>query len=237
MSHVTGESQRPMPKPTFHNLPAEKRQRIIDAAIDEFAAWPYAKATLDRIVDAAEISKGSMYQYFGGKADLYRYLLTEYMAQKKMAAIGASMPGPGASVWEVLESAFLSGVRFAAAEPKLTQLGVRFLRDHALEPELAAVSAANRAAADAWLTGLLTEAQARGELRPDVSIPVAAGFLAHALGEGILEQLARLVGLPYEAFLDEPGATASLSDDQLLALVRSVTSLFRDGAGVRGGTS
>lgn len=221
-----------MPKPTFHNLRPEKRQRIIAAAIAEFSAQPYARATLDRIVEAAGISKGSMYQYFAGKADLYRWLLTEHMASRKMAAIQASAPPAGADIWTVLEQSFLAGVRFAATEPLLTRLGVRFLRDHELEPELAAVSAKNAAASDAWLTALLHAAIQRGEIRSDLDVPVVVGILTHALGEGMLDQLARKLGISLAALLEAPDRVQQLSDEQLVQLVRSVTSLFRDGVGV-----
>lgn len=223
-----------MPKPTFFNLPDEKRQRIIDAAVLEFSRHPYARATLDRIVETAGVSKGSMYQYFAGKADLYRWLLTDYMTQKKMAAIGASAPPPGTSVWVVLEQAFLAGVRFAAAEPALTRLGVRFLRDHEQEPALAAVSAQNDAMAEAWLSGLLTDAVARGELREDLDITVTTVFLAHALGQGMLDQLARRLGLTLHQLFENPDLTGTLSDEALLDLVRTVTRLLRDGAGAHG---
>ncbi len=222
-----------MPKSTFHNLSVEKRQRIIDAAIDEFSAVPYAKATLDRIVEAAGISKGSMYHYFAGKADLYRWLLTEYVPARKMEAIGAMAPPTEASVWDVLEHAFLAGVRFAAAAPRLTRLGLRFLRDHEIEPELAAIRHQHRAAGDAWLRALLTDAQQKGDLRADLDISMASGFLAHALGEGMLDQLARHLDLTLQGFFEHPDATQTLSDDELLTLVRRVTRLFREGAGTR----
>ncbi len=220
-----------MPKPTFQNLPPEKRERITAAAIAEFSSVPYARATLDRIVDAAGVSKGSMYQYFAGKADLYRWLLTEYLPGRKMAAIGASAPEPGASVWAVLEQAFLAGVRFAAAEPSLTRLGLRFLRDHEIEPSLAAIRQQHRAASDAWLQALLGAAKERGELRADLDVSMTSGFLAHALGEGMLDQLARRVGLTLDGFFEQPAATQGLSDDELMELVRGVTRLFREGAG------
>jgi len=45
-------------KDTFHNLSEEKRERIIRAALGEFAASGYEKATLDGVVQAAGISKG-----------------------------------------------------------------------------------------------------------------------------------------------------------------------------------
>lgn len=220
-----------MPKPTFHNLPQAKRQRIIDAAVAEFSSVPYPKANLDQVVKAAGISKGSLYQYFGGKADLYAWLLTAYLPQKKMAAIGAQAPSPDASLWQVLEQAFVSGVRFAVAEPALTRLGIRFLRDHELEPALAEISRQHKAAADAWLMDLLATARSRGQLRADLDLSVAAGFLAHALGEGMLDQLARTLHIELHELLEQPDTLNTLTDDQLRKLVRSVTSLFRDGAG------
>lgn len=66
-----------MPKDTFFNLPENKRNRIIDAAIDQFSKSPYRNVTVDNIVNNAGIPKGSFYQYFQNKDDLYIYLFTE----------------------------------------------------------------------------------------------------------------------------------------------------------------
>lgn len=66
-----------MPKDTFFNLPEEKRQKIIHAAIDQFTGRHYSKVTINGIVHAAGIPKGSFYQYFENKDDLYVYLFTE----------------------------------------------------------------------------------------------------------------------------------------------------------------
>ncbi|MEM9491158.1 MAG: helix-turn-helix domain-containing protein, partial [Myxococcota bacterium] len=60
-----------MPKATFHNLPADKRARIVEAATAEFARRGYDGASLSRIVTALGIAKGSLYQYFAGKLDLF----------------------------------------------------------------------------------------------------------------------------------------------------------------------
>ena len=65
-----------MPKETFFNLPEAKRQRIIDLALAEFAEKDYDTASISRIVSQAGIAKGSFYQYFENKEDLYTYLLT-----------------------------------------------------------------------------------------------------------------------------------------------------------------
>ncbi|MBR4210899.1 MAG: TetR/AcrR family transcriptional regulator [Oscillibacter sp.] len=65
-----------MCKETFLRLPEEKRARIIDAAWDEFTMVPFAKASIKRIIRGAGIPRGSFYQYFEDKGDLFRYLMT-----------------------------------------------------------------------------------------------------------------------------------------------------------------
>lgn len=72
-----------MPKDTFFNLAEEKRERIIDAAITEFSRNHYKKVTIDSIVNTAEIPKGSFYQYFYNKDDLYKYIFDQIGDQKK----------------------------------------------------------------------------------------------------------------------------------------------------------
>lgn len=60
-----------MPRPRFLKLPADKRLAIIEAAGKEFAEHGYEGASLNRIIAAAGISKGAMYYYFDGKADVF----------------------------------------------------------------------------------------------------------------------------------------------------------------------
>ncbi|HLQ74362.1 MAG TPA: TetR/AcrR family transcriptional regulator [Bacillota bacterium] len=71
-----------MPKQTFFNLPAEKQQAIITTAISEFARVPFQDASIANIIKDADISRGSFYQYFEDKEDLFFYLLTEEMEQR-----------------------------------------------------------------------------------------------------------------------------------------------------------
>ena len=56
---------------TFERLPKEKRDRILQAARAEFLRYPYEKTSINRILAEAEIPKGSFYQYFDDKADLF----------------------------------------------------------------------------------------------------------------------------------------------------------------------
>lgn len=58
-------------KDSFNKLPEEKKNRIFDAAISEFADFGYEKANINKIAEKAGISVGSLYKYFENKQDLF----------------------------------------------------------------------------------------------------------------------------------------------------------------------
>lgn len=64
-----------MIKKTFYNLSEDKRQRIVNAIIKEFADSPTEKVSINRIIKVADISRGSFYQYFDDKVDLVEVLI------------------------------------------------------------------------------------------------------------------------------------------------------------------
>ncbi|MCI1987232.1 MAG: TetR family transcriptional regulator [Lactobacillus sp.] len=66
-----------MPKPTFFRLPDEKRERLIKAAYAEFTRAPFAEASISNIIKDAGIPRGSFYQYFEDKSDVFFYLLDQ----------------------------------------------------------------------------------------------------------------------------------------------------------------
>lgn len=67
-----------MPSKTFFHLPAEKRERLLLAAEEVFARVPYAEASINRMIRAAGIPRGSFYMYFRDKEELFHYLLKRY---------------------------------------------------------------------------------------------------------------------------------------------------------------
>ncbi|MCZ8537934.1 TetR family transcriptional regulator [Paenisporosarcina quisquiliarum] len=67
-----------MPKQTFINLPNDKKETLIHAAMKEFSRAPLFEASISNIVKEAGIPRGSFYQYFEDKEDLYYFLLNEY---------------------------------------------------------------------------------------------------------------------------------------------------------------
>lgn len=66
-----------MPTERFYNLPEEKKRSIREAAIEEFIRVPYEKASINKIIQTAGISRGSFYTYFEDKRDLLGYIFED----------------------------------------------------------------------------------------------------------------------------------------------------------------
>ncbi len=64
-----------MPKDTFFNLPEEKKQKILQSAVDEFTENEMYKSRVSNIIKNAGIPRGSFYQYFEDLEDLYFYVI------------------------------------------------------------------------------------------------------------------------------------------------------------------
>lgn len=63
-----------MPTSTWERLPDERRAAVVQAAVEEFTAKGYASGSLNVIARNAGVAKGSLFQYFVDKADLYTHL-------------------------------------------------------------------------------------------------------------------------------------------------------------------
>ena len=68
-----------MPTETFFRLPEAKRETLLRCARQEFARVPYPDASINRIIHAAGIPRGSFYMYFADKADLFLHLMDQFV--------------------------------------------------------------------------------------------------------------------------------------------------------------
>ena len=114
-----------MPKQTFFNLPEDKRNALTDIAIDEFGTHDYATASISRIVAKAGIAKGSLYQYFEDKKDLFFYLL-DLVAEVKLSFLrDTPPPDPRMGLFPYLRWAVKAGVHLQLSHPRLARVGYR----------------------------------------------------------------------------------------------------------------
>lgn len=63
-----------MPTELFNNLKEEKKNAVINAALEEFGSMGVINASTNNIVKRCGISKGSLFKYFETKDDLCFYL-------------------------------------------------------------------------------------------------------------------------------------------------------------------
>lgn len=62
----------------FEKIPKDRQEKILNICLEEFALYGYEKASTNRIVEKAEISKGLLFHYFKNKKGLYLYLHDYY---------------------------------------------------------------------------------------------------------------------------------------------------------------
>ena len=60
-----------MPFARFEKLAPEKREHLLEVAAREFALHGFANASINRILEQAQMSKGATYYYFEDKVDLF----------------------------------------------------------------------------------------------------------------------------------------------------------------------
>ena len=167
-----------MPTSTFLNLPEDKRQRFIDLALEEFAENDYNNASISRVVARAGIAKGSLYQYFGDKKDLYFYLLS-LASQKKQEFLSEKLSTAGEQpVFDQLDDLVAAMLNFQEQYPLFAQVGNRVLgADSPLSGELLASA---RSATQHQFSQLFEKGKSRGEIRSNADTE-AAGFIVTAL--------------------------------------------------------
>ena len=166
-----------MPKQTFFNLPDEKRKQILDVVIDEFAENDYANVSISRIVANAGIAKGSFYQYFEGKEDLYGYLF-ELMTEAKTEMFSLDNPDPQhVGIFAYLRWMYETSVQFELVHPRLSQVGYRLLNGGAHEEKI--LARANQDALD-FYKQLVVLGKQQGDIAPDIDEDLAA-FTFHLI--------------------------------------------------------
>ena len=110
-----------MPKQTFLNLPEEKRNHIIDIAVDEFVEHGLENASTNRIVSKSGISKGSFYQYFEDKQDVFMHLVSILEREKMDYFRDKNTPSMNMDAFQYYRWMVKTGMEFNSTNPKMAQ--------------------------------------------------------------------------------------------------------------------
>lgn len=157
-----------MVRPRFGKLAPEQQQAILRAARDEFARRGFHDASLNRVIDDAGISKGSMYYYFDDKEDLFATVVRTDLEQL-FARVGPFPVPDGQSAdayWTILEGYYLRLMTGLIATPDLAAL-IRGLLA-ATTPALAQAQSDLTRALTPWLEQVVAQGQRAGAVRDDL---------------------------------------------------------------------
>ena len=105
-----------MPTETFLNLADEKRKAFIETALKEFADNNYDSASINKIIKELNIARGSVYQYFTDKLDLWLYL-KEHAELQKISYIQSIDRNQYPDFWTYYEDLFIKGINFDKNHP------------------------------------------------------------------------------------------------------------------------
>src|SRR5262252_8141148 len=88
-----------MPFSRFAKMPNEKRERLLTIAAQEFAAHGFEGASLNRILEEAQIGKSSAYYYFEDKADLFCTVIYYCLDRLQLAPSSDALAALGAETF------------------------------------------------------------------------------------------------------------------------------------------
>lgn len=178
-----------MPKQTFLNLPEEKRNTVINAAIDEFAEYGLENASTNRIVANSGISKGSFYQYFEDKQDVFMYLLTVLEHEKVEYFKGKHPPSTNMDTFGYFRWMIKTGMEFNTTHPLLTQAISRVMFGEGLYYGNTFADVRERTAQG--LKVMIEQAIVHGEVDPSVDVELAVMIMetwSNAISSYILNE-------------------------------------------------
>jgi AcrR family transcriptional regulator len=166
-----------MPRPRFATADADLRRRILDAATKEFATKGYGAASLNRILLAAGLSKGSFYYYFDDKADLAASVLAAWMEGMRPLSTALGTPKDPDEFWlairQFTERTMDERLSSQQSLDLIGKLGMAFV-DH---PEIAerVMPAIGGYVSD--MVAFFTHGQAIGAVRRDLPAPVLMSLI------------------------------------------------------------
>ena len=204
-----------MVRPRFTKLAAHQQQAIVQAALVEFATHGFHNASLNRIIEAAGISKGSMYYYFDRKEDLYAYVAQLGLAElfEQVGPLPDLGVSDAAAFWSVLGDYYLRLMRALVASPQLAAL-LRGWAAAGKSPESQSAQEELEQTSLPWIVQVLATGQSVGAVRDDVP-PTLLIAVARGMGEA----------------MDVWLMSQQVEDDALPGLIGSLMSMIRGAVG------
>ncbi|MEE8437206.1 MAG: TetR/AcrR family transcriptional regulator [Candidatus Neomarinimicrobiota bacterium] len=170
----------------FDQLPAPKQKRIIDASIKEFSGNGYGSASLNKIVKAAGISKGSLFNYFNNKSSLFLFVYDIALKNVKQYLRAVRDETEAQPFFERLEKIMHAGVDFIKLHPRLARIYFRILYTSD-SPHNQEILVELRKLSGAYLIEIVQEGILNGDLNPNLNVERAVFIIDSVLNRFLHE--------------------------------------------------
>ncbi len=131
-----------MPSERFYKLKQVKKRTFLKMAYKEFALHSYEGASITRLMGDLKMAKGSIYQYFEDKQDLYLYLV-EHAHQQLHDVVRKTCPAPHSeddfNAW--FSNLLLIQLKFLMAVPAYTSLFIKHSAEYKMGARLSFMEA------------------------------------------------------------------------------------------------
>lgn len=211
-------------KDIFKRLPQEKQDRVLDAFLKEFAYNDYENASITSVVKELGIAKGSVYQYFGSKMELYK-TLWEICQTEKMAFVQGLNQDDFWDFWDFYKEAYVKGIRFDVERPMHSQFLYRASQDRS-NPELEKMLREHYLKALAFFTEQIEKEQ-EAEL---ITKEFDAEFVALAImnqSRAIKEYLENVVGYDPQASIEASNTVFADAEEHIMKYVDQSIAFFK----------
>ena len=181
-----------MPKQTWWNLDPAKREQIEYEALNEFAQYPFSQASVTSMVRRLHIAKGSIYQYFTDKEDLY-VTVVRLAHERVLYELRTRIPLTlyrDADMFVLLRRYFAESVSVGLDFPIETALIQRSQTDTG--PAAATVHALANHIQRTFVEEIVSSAVESRSLRPDIDTNVTV-FILESLLERMIPYIHRSV--------------------------------------------
>jgi AcrR family transcriptional regulator len=185
-----------MPTVTWARVDPARRAAVVEAAEDEFGAHGFSGGSLNVIARRAGVAKGSLFQYFADKRDLYAYI-TDVVSQR----VRLYMEDPSRPFFDFLTDWLDVWVAYFADHPHERALHAAATLEVDTDARISVRSVIHRHYLEV-LRPLVRDAQVRGDFRKDADIEAMLSLLMLIFPHLALAPYMR--GLDPVLGLDEP---------------------------------
>ena len=207
-----------MPNQAFFNLSQEKRSLIFSMAVEEFASSNYDSASINQICKRSSIAKGSFYQYFTDKLDLYKYVMTIAIESKIKFFSEVLSEFNELTLQEQIRLLFIKGIEFAKAYPKYAALGEEFSREENETARLAVLKE-GESQAETLFINMIEQAKSKGEISSSVDT-TALSLMLQSLNRTVNEYMMNKFG--ENSYRNYDGDVSKLVDSLLSIIFNGV---------------